>query len=83
MAGCWRSSPSNERKRQSAIAQSGGRYKGVANINNTMSDDELAALGRRGPLRAAPGQQPLHACPQFDIVAVLGSTHETKLPTEY
>jgi len=27
-----------------AIAQSGGRYKGVANINNAMSDDELAAL---------------------------------------
>jgi 2-pyrone-4,6-dicarboxylate lactonase len=31
-----------------AIAQSGGRYKGVANINNTMTDDELAALGKAG-----------------------------------
>jgi 2-pyrone-4,6-dicarboxylate lactonase len=31
-----------------AIAQSGGRYKGVANINNSMTDDQLAALGKAG-----------------------------------
>jgi len=31
-----------------AIAQSGGSYKGVANINNSMSDTDLAALGKAG-----------------------------------
>jgi 2-pyrone-4,6-dicarboxylate lactonase len=31
-----------------AIAQSGGRYKGVANVNNAMSDAELVALGKAG-----------------------------------
>lgn len=31
-----------------AIAQSGGKYKGVANINNAMSDAELAALDKAG-----------------------------------
>lgn len=35
-----------------AIAQSGGKYKGVANVNNSMSDDDLAALGKAG-IRAA------------------------------
>ena len=31
-----------------AIAQSGGRYKGVANVNSAMSDAELFALGKAG-----------------------------------
>jgi 2-pyrone-4,6-dicarboxylate lactonase len=31
-----------------AIAQSGGRYKGVANVSNAMSDADLAALGKAG-----------------------------------
>ena len=31
-----------------AIAQSGGKYKGVANINNAMSDAELSALDKAG-----------------------------------
>jgi len=31
-----------------AIAQSGGNYKGIANINAGMSDAELAALGQAG-----------------------------------
>jgi predicted TIM-barrel fold metal-dependent hydrolase len=31
-----------------AIAQSGGRYKGVANVNNEMTDEQLAALGKGG-----------------------------------
>jgi predicted TIM-barrel fold metal-dependent hydrolase len=31
-----------------AIAQSGGRYKGVANVNNAISDAELVALGSAG-----------------------------------
>src|SRR5580692_8925700 len=29
-----------------AIAQSGGKYKGIANINNAMSDADLAALDK-------------------------------------
>jgi len=36
-----------------AIAQSGGRYKGVANINNAITDDELAALGKAASAPAA------------------------------
>ena len=31
-----------------AIAQSDGKYKGVANINNAMSDAELSALDKAG-----------------------------------
>lgn len=31
-----------------AIAQSGGNYKGIANINNAMSDADLAALDKAG-----------------------------------
>jgi 2-pyrone-4,6-dicarboxylate lactonase len=31
-----------------AIAQSGGKYKGIANINNAMSDADLAALDQAG-----------------------------------
>jgi 2-pyrone-4,6-dicarboxylate lactonase len=31
-----------------AIAERGGRYKGVANINDAMTDDQLTALGKGG-----------------------------------
>ena len=51
-----------------AIAQSGGRYKGVANINNAMSDDELAALGKAG----------IRAC-RFAFLKRLGGVGDMKV----
>jgi len=51
-----------------AIAQSDGRYKGVANINNAMSDDELAALGKAG----------ICAC-RFAFLKRLGGVGDMKL----
>ena len=51
-----------------AIAQSGGRYKGVANINNAMSDEELAALGKAG----------IHAC-RFAFLKRLGGVGDMKV----
>jgi predicted TIM-barrel fold metal-dependent hydrolase len=51
-----------------AIAQSGGRYKGVANINNAMTDDELAALGKAG----------ICAC-RFAFLKRLGGVGDMKL----
>lgn len=51
-----------------AIAQSGGRYKGVANINNAMSDADLAALDKAG----------IRAC-RFAFLKRLGGVGDMKV----
>jgi predicted TIM-barrel fold metal-dependent hydrolase len=51
-----------------AIAQSGGNYKGVANINNEMSDADLAALDKAG----------ICAC-RFAFLRRLGGVGDMKL----
>jgi predicted TIM-barrel fold metal-dependent hydrolase len=51
-----------------AIALSGGRYKGVANINNSMSDAELAALDKAG----------IRAC-RFAFLKRLGGVGDMKV----
>jgi 2-pyrone-4,6-dicarboxylate lactonase len=51
-----------------AIAESGGRYKGVANINNAMTDDQLTALGKGG----------ISAC-RFAFLKRLGGVGDMKM----
>jgi predicted TIM-barrel fold metal-dependent hydrolase len=51
-----------------AIAQSGGNYKGVGNVNNEMSDADLAALDKAG----------ICAC-RFSFVRRLGGVGDMKL----
>lgn len=51
-----------------AIAQSGGRYRGVANINNAMSDADLAALDKAG----------IRAC-RFAFLKRLGGVGDIKV----
>jgi 2-pyrone-4,6-dicarboxylate lactonase len=51
-----------------AIAQSGGKYKGVANINNSMLDADLAALDKAG----------IRAC-RFAFLKRLGGVGDMKV----